>query len=84
MAAYHTLDAPTADFTLTWCTYTLPAQKSDDPEVLKAASEARRVLLYVLDTNLRLLHPFMPYVTEASERASWGGRIRKSVCLQAP
>ena len=24
-----------------------------------------QVLLYVLDTNLRLLHPFMPYVTEA-------------------
>jgi len=41
------------------------AQKSDDPEVRKAAAEARRVLLYVLDTNLRLLHPFMPYVTEA-------------------
>lgn len=25
---------------------------------------ARRVLVYVLDTSLRLLHPFMPYVTE--------------------
>lgn len=41
------------------------AQKSDDPEVQAAAQQARRVLLYVLDTNLRLLHPFMPYVTEA-------------------
>lgn len=25
---------------------------------------ARRVLVYILDTSLRLLHPFMPYVTE--------------------
>lgn len=30
-----------------------------------AAAEARATLVYVLDTCLRLLHPFMPYVTEA-------------------
>jgi len=28
------------------------------------AKIARRVLVYVLDTSLRLLHPYMPYVTE--------------------
>ena len=28
------------------------------------AKMARRVLVYVLDTSLRLLHPYMPYVTE--------------------
>ena len=28
------------------------------------AKAARRVLVYILDTCLRLLHPFMPYVTE--------------------
>lgn len=28
------------------------------------AKAARRVLVYVLDTILRLLHPYMPYVTE--------------------
>jgi len=28
------------------------------------ADAARRVLVYVLDTSLRLLHPYMPYVTE--------------------
>jgi len=28
------------------------------------AKAARRVLVYVLDTSLRLLHPYMPYVTE--------------------
>jgi valyl-tRNA synthetase len=28
------------------------------------ARAARRVLVYVLDTSLRLLHPYMPYVTE--------------------
>lgn len=32
-----------------------------DPEEAKAA---RRVLVYVLDTILRLLHPYMPFVTE--------------------
>jgi len=41
------------------------AQKSDDPEVQAAAATARKVLVYVLDTSVRLLHPFMPYVTEA-------------------
>jgi valyl-tRNA synthetase len=28
------------------------------------AQAARRVLVYVLDTSLRLLHPYMPFVTE--------------------
>ncbi|KAL7575885.1 hypothetical protein ACA910_003197 [Epithemia clementina (nom. ined.)] len=32
-----------------------------DPAEAKAA---RRVLVYVLDTSLRLLHPYMPFVTE--------------------
>jgi len=33
----------------------------DDPQ---AADTARAVLVYVLDRTLRLLHPFMPFVTE--------------------
>ncbi|KAL3944698.1 MAG: hypothetical protein SGBAC_001213 [Bacillariaceae sp.] len=33
----------------------------DDKDEAKAA---RRVLVYILDTSLRLLHPYMPYVTE--------------------
>jgi len=28
------------------------------------AQAARRVLVYILDTSMRLLHPYMPYVTE--------------------
>lgn len=28
------------------------------------AKNARRVLVYILDTSLRLLHPYMPFVTE--------------------
>ncbi len=31
-----------------------------------AQATARRVLVYVLDRTLRLLHPFMPFVTEAT------------------
>jgi valyl-tRNA synthetase len=31
---------------------------------VEEAKAARRVLVYVLDTTLRLLHPYMPYVTE--------------------
>jgi valyl-tRNA synthetase len=31
----------------------------------RAQATARRVLVYVLDRALRLLHPFMPFVTEA-------------------
>lgn len=33
----------------------------DDEEQAKMS---RRVLVYILDTSLRLLHPYMPYVTE--------------------
>ena len=28
------------------------------------AKTARRILVYILDTSMRLLHPYMPYVTE--------------------
>ncbi|GKY96069.1 hypothetical protein MPSEU_000567100 [Mayamaea pseudoterrestris] len=30
----------------------------------KEAQNARRILVYILDTSLRLLHPYMPFVTE--------------------
>jgi len=31
---------------------------------VEEAKASRRVLVYILDTSLRLLHPYMPYVTE--------------------
>lgn len=37
-----------------------PLYEGDD----RAKSNTRRTLLHVLDTTLRLLHPFMPFVTE--------------------
>lgn len=38
---------------------------SDGHDAEQRAQTARRTLVYVFDTCLRLLHPFMPYVTEA-------------------
>jgi len=42
----------------------LQPQLGGDPESRRGAI-AQRVLLFSLDTSLRLLHPFMPFVTEA-------------------
>jgi valyl-tRNA synthetase len=49
----------------------------NNPEEAKAA---RRVLVYVLDTILRLLHPYMPYVTEQL----WHHLPRAAASLDAP
>ena len=38
-----------------------PRLNSGDAE---QADTARRVLVYVLDKALKLLHPFMPFITE--------------------
>lgn len=38
-------------------------QEAEDAEA--RARSSRRTLVYVFDTCLRLLHPFMPFVTEA-------------------
>ncbi|GAB0491634.1 hypothetical protein MMPV_002888 [Pyropia vietnamensis] len=41
------------------------ADAPSEAAVARQQSDARATLVYVLDTCLRLLHPFMPYVTEA-------------------
>jgi valyl-tRNA synthetase len=38
---------------------------ADAAQAAAEAAAARRTLVYVLDSGVRLLHPFMPYVTEA-------------------
>ncbi|CAM9653610.1 unnamed protein product [Chrysoparadoxa australica] len=44
-----------------WYIEASKTRRAMSPEVSKAS---RRVLVYVFDTCLRLLHPYMPYVTE--------------------
>ena len=44
--------------------YFLPLSSPLFPH-LSTALASRRVLVYVWDTCLRLLHPFMPFLTEA-------------------
>ncbi len=58
---YHFNDAANAIYQFTWhefCDWFIEMAKTemDDP--------TRETLVYVLDTVLRLLHPFMPFVTE--------------------
>lgn len=49
-----------------YCDWYIEATKSRlYGEDAQAAQTARQVLAYVLEQGLRLLHPFMPYVTEA-------------------
>ncbi|CAM9303864.1 unnamed protein product [Phaeothamnion confervicola] len=68
LAAYNMADAGRQIYELLWDEYAdwyLEASKTRmaDPGSA-AARDARRVLVYVFDTCLRLLHPFMPFVTE--------------------
>jgi valyl-tRNA synthetase len=68
MAAYRFNDAAHAVYEFTWHAYcdwylelVKPALHGDDAH---AAGAARYTMIRVLETTLRLLHPFMPFVTE--------------------
>jgi len=68
MAAYRFNDAAHAVYDFIWHAYcdwylelVKPALQGDDPQ---AADAARFTMIRVLEATLRLLHPFMPFVTE--------------------
>ncbi len=68
LEAYRFNDAAHAVYDFIWHTYcdwylelAKPALSGDDPE---AAVAARRTMVRVLEAALRLLHPFMPFITE--------------------
>ncbi|KPV40512.1 valyl-tRNA synthetase [Thiohalorhabdus denitrificans] len=68
MAAYRFNDAAHAAYDFIWHSYcdwylelVKPALNGDDRE---AAESARRTMIRVLEASLRLLHPFMPFITE--------------------
>jgi len=48
---------------------------------IKDTEEAREILLFVLDRSLRLLHPFMPFVTEEIW-SSMPGRNKKLLIIE--
>ncbi|MFB6261967.1 MAG: class I tRNA ligase family protein, partial [Thiohalorhabdaceae bacterium] len=68
MAAYRFNDAAHAVYDFIWHAYcdwylelAKPARQGDDPQ---AAEATRYTMVRVLEASLRLLHPFMPFVTE--------------------
>ena len=68
MAAYRFNDAAHAVYDFIWHAYcdwylelAKPALQGDDPQ---AAEATRYTMVRVLEASLRLLHPFMPFVTE--------------------
>jgi valyl-tRNA synthetase len=70
LEAYNMADAGEQIYKFLWDEYADWYIESSKTRMVGDASSAetqartRRVLTYVFDTCLRLLHPFMPYVTE--------------------
>ena len=66
LAAYEFGPAGQSIYAFLWDEYAdwyieISKKRMGDPE---AEKQARRTLVYVLDSCLRLLHPFMPFITE--------------------
>ena len=67
LEAYDFQAATTAVHAFFWgvyCDWYIELTKSTLKDGGEAAATTRRVLMHVLDQALRLLHPFMPYITE--------------------
>ena len=65
--AYRLDEAASGIYTFVWhsyCDWTLELSKPTLRQDDQAALKTKQVLLHVLDRALRLLHPFMPYITE--------------------
>ena len=66
------------DFCSSYIEFTKPLLSSED---IKIKHKALDSLLYVLETTLKLLHPFIPFVTEEIYQAINGND--KSICIES-
>jgi len=87
LAGYKFNDAANALYAFTWhcfCDWYIELIKDDlYGDDLKVKNSARAVLFTVLEQLLRLLHPFMPFITEEIRQALPGSRPEESIMRAA-